>query len=145
MAIISLHFPIAHRNTHSHLPGFLVLDDGWQLLVIPHQDESLDVKQRGQAHRLADLRRLVHDAEVKPATREDGVFGAHAGGGHHQLEGEGGRERRGREGGGGEGGRGLAVYFFGLELGYSCPRMNACLNFVLFPSKFERSQLCSLK
>ena len=90
--------------------------------MVPHQDKSLDIKQRAQAHRLADLRRLIHDAEVKPAPCEDGVFGAHAGGGHHQLEGGGERE-------------GIGCLF--LDRNWDILSKNVgWFNFVFIPSKF---------
>lgn len=55
--------------------------------MISDQDESPGVEQRAQADRLADLRRLVHNAEIKPAACEDGMLDAHAGGSYDQLEG----------------------------------------------------------
>lgn len=59
--------------------------------MISNQDKSLGIEQRSQTDRLADLRRLVYDAEIEAATRENGMFDAHTGGAHHQLERE--RER----------------------------------------------------
>lgn len=58
--------------------------------MISDQDESLGIEQGTQTDRLADLRRLVHDAEIKTPACEDGMLDAHTGGGHYQLE----RERR---------------------------------------------------
>lgn len=54
--------------------------------MISNQDKSLGVEQGSQTDRLADLRRLIYDAEVKAAARENGMFDAHTGGSHHQLE-----------------------------------------------------------
>lgn len=68
------------------LPSLLVLHYWGQLLVISHQDKSLGVEQRPQTDGLADLRRLVYDAEIKAAPCENGMFDAHAGSSHDQLE-----------------------------------------------------------
>lgn len=53
--------------------------------MVSHQDEALGVEQRPQTDGLADLRRLVHDAEIEAAAREYGMFDSHAGGCHNQL------------------------------------------------------------
>lgn len=66
-------------------PGLLVLHDGRQLLVVPHQDEALGEEQRPQTDGLADLRRFVHDAEVKAPVCENGMLDAHTGSCDHQL------------------------------------------------------------
>lgn len=80
---------LIYTQTHVHtstLPSFLVLHYWRQLLVISNQDKSLGVEQRSQTDRLADLWRLIYDAEIEAATRENGMFDAHTGGSHHQLE-----------------------------------------------------------
>lgn len=66
-------------------PGLVILHDGRQLLVVSHQDKALGVEQRPQTDGLADLRRLVHDAEIEASAGEKGMLDAHAGGSDHQL------------------------------------------------------------
>lgn len=87
----------AHGERRRRPPGLCVLDDGGQLLVVPHQDEALGVDERPQAHGLADLRGLVHDAEVKATAAKEGVLHTHTGSGHDQLWGGGGREWMSKE------------------------------------------------
>lgn len=54
--------------------------------MVSHQDKALGVEQRSQTYRLTDLRRLIHDAEVKVSAAENWVLHTHTGGGHNKLQ-----------------------------------------------------------
>lgn len=62
------------------------MNDGGQLLMVSHQNESPGEEKGSETDRLADLRRLVYDAEVKASTCEDRMLDAHTGGGYDQLK-----------------------------------------------------------
>lgn len=78
--------PLRHRLRTELWLCFWVLNDGGQLLMVSHQNKSPGVEKRSETDGLADLRRLVYDAEVEPSTGEDRMFDAHAGGGYDQLK-----------------------------------------------------------
>lgn len=54
--------------------------------MVSHQDKALGVEQRSQTYRLTDLRRLIHDAEVKASAAENWVLHTHTSGGHDKLQ-----------------------------------------------------------
>ena len=54
--------------------------------MVAHEHKAFGVEQWPEADGLADLRRLVHDAEVELAAGKDGVFYPHAGRRHHELQ-----------------------------------------------------------
>lgn len=70
----------------SVLPGFGILNNRRKLLVVSHQDKALGIEQRTQTYWLTDLRRLIHDAEVKASAAENWMLHTHTGGGHNQLQ-----------------------------------------------------------
>lgn len=67
-------------------PGFMVLHYWWELLMVSNKDKSLGVEQRSQADRLADLWRLIHNAEIKAASSKNRMLDAHTSSCHYQLE-----------------------------------------------------------
>lgn len=54
--------------------------------MVSDQHESPGVEKRSETDRLADLWRLVYDAEVKASTCEDRVLDPHTGGCYDQLK-----------------------------------------------------------
>lgn len=72
----------------TRVPGFLVLYYRRQLLVVSNQDKPLGMEQWPYTNRLADLGCFIHDAEIKLAAGEKGMFDAHTGSSHNKLDGE---------------------------------------------------------
>ena len=75
----------------SHAPRPLALHQRGQLVVISDQYKGRSLPEGPQADRQRDLRRLVYDAVIKRAMREEGVRYPETRGSNHWLQ-EGGRE-----------------------------------------------------